>query len=713
MNLLDRAIAESIRWPVFPLNADKRPTCANGFKDASQDPAVLADLFSHPDAALIGAPTGEVSGLDVLDIDPGAGGFDWLDGHMHLLPETEVQYTRKPGGMHYLFAHHPGMRSSASKIARGVDVRADGGYIVRWSATGNRVDHAGVLAPWPDFLIIQAQRSRLLSTGAGALKPEDLAPPSVAVLVDLLERLPNPESATRDDYLQICLSVQGCIRGLEATGGCEDPEPIVHAAAEWAARWGGPNPGSYIAEREKWESDWSHRDSDMAGWRNLLALATRLGHDTVEVRHAQAVAEFAVAPMPPLACPQAGRLRLISPADCDAEPGREYIIKGLLSVGDVACIFGAPGAGKSIVAPHLAYAVAQGRRAFGLRVRQGKAWYVAAEDSHGMRQRVRGLRLSHGDAPDFALVQGVGSLLDPAEVAALRALAIEHKPALIMIDTVAMAFPGIDENTSADMGRVVAAARALAEGGAAVVLVHHDAKAADGTPRGHSILNGALDVALLLGKTDDSGIIRGKLTKNRNGPCAVDIAFRIDPVTLGTDSDGDEITAPTAREASGRAESTGPKLTRMQRAALDVLRDVLAKAGGHDVPEADWREACEDRRVSTSENPKSRREAFSAAFAALRDLGVVVAGGGLVRLPDMAPDFSNPPAGAEAEKAEFRPNQQIPPRQSGGKAAEKAESAYRHSAYSASADAPSPESILGSPWRSPAPPLAALIFPPL
>lgn len=60
---------------------------------------------------------------------------------------------------------------------------------------------------------------------------------------------------------------------------------------------------------------------------------------------------------------------------------------------------------------------------------------------------------------------------------------------------------------------------------------------------GASLLNGALDVAIHV-KRDDFGIIRGRLTKNRNGTCERDIAFRIAIEDGGVDEDGDQITLP-------------------------------------------------------------------------------------------------------------------------------------------------------------------------
>ena len=163
-----------------------------------------------------------------------------------------------------------------------------------------------------------------------------------------------------------------------------------------------------------------------------------------------------------------------------------------------------------------------------MRTKQASVFYVAAEDEYGMRGRIKALQMAHGAAENFKLVGGVSNLLvaGSPDLLELRQAVKAHKPKLIVIDTLAMAFPGLEENSADAMGRVVAVARKLTEHGAAVILVHHDTKSEGGTPRGHSLLNGALDAALHV-KRDEQGIIRGKLTKNRNGSCDRDIAFRI------------------------------------------------------------------------------------------------------------------------------------------------------------------------------------------
>ncbi len=318
-----------------------------------------------------------------------------------------------------------------------------------------------------------------------------------------------------------------------------------------------------------------------------------------------------------------GGLTFLKPSECSASDARRYVIKGLVAKGDVACIVGAPGVGKSLLAPRLAYAVAQGQDIFGMRVRQGGVFYVAAEDQHGMRGRVDALRREHGEADDFALVAGVSDLLNQGSehLKWLKAAAKDRRPSLIVIDTLAMAFPGLEENSAEGMGRVVSVARSLTKWGAAVILVHHDTKdGQQGLPRGHSLLNGALDVSIHL--TASNGIVRAKLTKNRNGSTERDMAFIIGTRTLGLDEDGDSITAAVCREID-HAPEREERLTPSAKAALDAFYDLID--GREAVPEGEWRKACVDgRTVSASDKPDSRAKTFKRAAEELTRRGKVV-----------------------------------------------------------------------------------------
>jgi hypothetical protein len=138
MDIISKALEIAEEYPVFPCDVKKRPVCHGGFKSATQDPDEVERLFSVPGAALIGVPTGEVSGLSVIDIDvrDGKQGKEWVENNATLLGITRVAETQS-GGWHYYYRHSDGIRNRAG-IAGCVDVRGDGGYVVYPGSVGYR-----------------------------------------------------------------------------------------------------------------------------------------------------------------------------------------------------------------------------------------------------------------------------------------------------------------------------------------------------------------------------------------------------------------------------------------------------------------------------------------------------------------------------------------------------------------------------------------------
>jgi Bifunctional DNA primase/polymerase, N-terminal len=139
--------AMQLGYPAFPCKSDKTPATPRGFKDASLPEAGLATLWARYPGELVGVPTGAASGFDVLDVDPRNGARAWYAANRSNLPATRIHRTRS-GGLHVLFKRLAGVRNSAGKIAPGVDVRADGGYIIWWPSTGLAVRDVE-LREWP------------------------------------------------------------------------------------------------------------------------------------------------------------------------------------------------------------------------------------------------------------------------------------------------------------------------------------------------------------------------------------------------------------------------------------------------------------------------------------------------------------------------------------------------------------------------------------
>lgn len=234
---------------------------------------------------------------------------------------------------------------------------------------------------------------------------------------------------------------------------------------------------------------------------------------------------------------------------------------------------------------HAGKDVAQGREVFGRRVRRGRVLYLSPEDGAGMQLRVHALRRHHGDAPDFYLVPDSLDLHDPnsGDLGKVEALVRYVQPAIVILDTVARAFPGLRENESEDMGHVVVVARGLAAiCGSAVLVLHHMPK--DGsTPRGHGALNGDADLVLIVEGTG-AGLRSMKMSKNRNGPSDATFTFSIVTETLGTDEDGDAITAAIANEteadpATAKRRAVEGKLRDDRATMLQHIRDAVVAHG--------------------------------------------------------------------------------------------------------------------------------------
>lgn len=381
-----------------------------------------------------------------------------------------------------------------------------------------------------------------------------------------------------------------------------------------------------------------------------------LGSALAELQIQEALADFAdldLSDLPPLPQPAANgsKFRLQSLDELEHEAPRKLVIKGLVGCGDLGCIFGQPGAGKSVLGPYLAFRVAQGLPVFGMKTIAGPVIYVGAEDAHGMGRRLRALRKVYGESNSVHLATGLAGMmadLQSPEMQDLLQCIARLKPALVVIDTLAVGFP-IDENASREMGAVVQICRTITEQGSAVILIHHSPKGDSSTPRGHSILNGALDVSIKVEPADTAGVIRCACMKNRNG-FQQRFGFKIRSEVLGFDDDGDEISAPACEEVDLRSLPKDMKLSGAKLAALTILDSIAGD--GERANAAAWRTRCiAPGMLSDAESEKSRSDMFGRAKRELLTAKLIVGGTngagewiarcGVFRLGDeiLLPDF--------------------------------------------------------------------------
>lgn len=132
-DLLDAALEYARRgYKVFPVSIEKTPLTPHGFKDATTEETQIREWWTRwPDAG-IGMPTGALSGVVVLDVDPRHGGDESLAQLVEEhgpLPDGPVVNTGG-GGRHLYFKHTGGHVPSVVGFRPGLDIRADGGYVV-------------------------------------------------------------------------------------------------------------------------------------------------------------------------------------------------------------------------------------------------------------------------------------------------------------------------------------------------------------------------------------------------------------------------------------------------------------------------------------------------------------------------------------------------------------------------------------------------------
>jgi hypothetical protein len=159
----------------FPCGSNKKPTTPHGFKDAVADPKGIARLWAHYPGQLVGVPTGVISGIDVIDIDPRNGGDKWFFENRDKLPKTRTHETQR-FGQHLVYRHMAGVRCSTNKIAKGVDLKGDGGFVIWWPQHGCRVLCEGPIADFPCWLWAQGEMGSTIEgagqvSGAGFVEP--------------------------------------------------------------------------------------------------------------------------------------------------------------------------------------------------------------------------------------------------------------------------------------------------------------------------------------------------------------------------------------------------------------------------------------------------------------------------------------------------------------------------------------------------------------
>lgn len=296
--------------PVFPVRItapnengkrEKIPTTPHGLKDATTDADPIREWWNRNPRAAIGVPTGEASGIDVMDVDPE--GETWAADNTEVLMNAgRVHKTER--GRHYLYQHFEGCRNSSGKIAPGIDVRGEGGFIVWWPAEGREsFGELEEIGPAPDTLkatilgaqgstqspstttdaqpgsIIDGQRNDTLTREAGWMRRHGYTGEAIDAALQVMNR---HRCAPPLDTAEVAKIAHGMERYDPDADAFDAPGPVALFDID-AARVG------ELLDREPPEREWLVTDRLPLGVVGLLAAAGGTGKSMATLQLAVSV----------------------------------------------------------------------------------------------------------------------------------------------------------------------------------------------------------------------------------------------------------------------------------------------------------------------------------------------------------------------------------------------------------------------------------------
>lgn len=313
---------------------------------------------------------------------------------------------------------------------------------------------------------------------------------------------------------------------------------------------------------------------------------------------------------------QPKRFTFYSAAAIINAPQQVDAIKSVAPFCGVLAVYGPSGGGKSFFAGHMADCLGCGAAFFGFKVQIKPVVYINLEGS--MRLRLAAIQADR----KRNISDNVRFVTEPFHILEdVKALAADiPEGAVVFIDTLNAAAPGLDENSSRDMGLILEAAKKLQRlTGGLVVLVHHSGKDASKGLRGHSSLYAAMDAVIEVGRNGDSRYWR--LAKSKEGQDGIRRGFRLKSVGLGYDADGEPITSCVVEEDNTPLQEEEKPLAPALTYCLESLQRALAATGKNCVHLEEWRPHFYERHTGDTDGAK--RAAFNRDKNKLVHLGKI------------------------------------------------------------------------------------------
>lgn len=358
----------------------------------------------------------------------------------------------------------------------------------------------------------------------------------------------------------------------------------------------------------------------------------RITADEFDVVEQTPAASRDLAPLKP------ARFKVLTAIEFAQSTPQRWLVKGMLPQAGLCVVYGDSGSGKTFFMLDLVGAIARGVEWRGKKVAQGRVVYICAEGAGGFRNRMAAYTRQHGiDMADFGIgvIPDAPNLLEKADIKDLLAsMAVFGPINVIVVDTLAQAMPGGNENAGEDMGRALAHCKAIHKAtGALVILVHHSGKDASRGARGWSGLRAAADVQIEVVRAgDDRAAVIDKM-KDGGGE-GDEYGFKLATVVIDLDDDLDEVTSCVLEHVDSvpKAERKKEPKGANEKLLLKLVED-MTEFGSDEVGANALLEAAVNQMLKDPDAKRDRRRELAArALEKLREANRVVFANGTVRL---------------------------------------------------------------------------------
>jgi len=569
-------------------NKGKHPATPNGLKDASNNIEEVKRLWSARKFLNVGIATGAASNIFVIDIDSAEGERN-LKALGDLLPTLSVT----TGKGRHLYFMYPGEAVVTKRgILPGVDVRGDGGYVCGPGSnhiSGNTYEWINlleVIQAAPDFILDLVVKSRIK-------EPLRTTPPSLSIvnnrgglnindgwsIDDVRSHLKHiSPDIGYDEWIAVGMALQNEGYDLSIWDGWSSTGTKYKGIVDTTQHWKSFRPGNGITYGTVVHM------AKQGGWvPRSTALAPQLRpqiQTPPDPAHDPETGEILTAPVKPTD-PARRKLPLLYADDLQPVTNTLDFIEGFLCENQFSVIYGESNCGKTFFMMDLAMHVALGRSWREREVDQGGVIYAALEGGYNTQNRIVAFKRHYdlqGEIP-LAIIPSSLNLLDPdGDIHSLVDAIWEAKERignikLVIIDTLARALHGGDENSSMDMGQLIINADAIrAVTGAHISFVHHSGKDAVKGARGHSSLRAAVDTEIEISRDDDKTPSKVKVVKQREMEMGEDMFFSLSQIELGHNQRNKPVTSCVVVEAEA-VETRTVRMSDVQKFVYDAVVD--------------------------------------------------------------------------------------------------------------------------------------------